>query len=71
MPNAPSLRRHMQAVDNAIAQQRLEGLEPSGALIADLQRAARGELSIRRVLENIKERLGHAQVREPRPVSRS
>ena len=61
----------MRDVHNAVAQQRLEGLEPSGALVADLERAARGELSIREIIENIKHRFRHAKVREPRSLSRS
>ena len=71
MPSEQDIRRNLRAVDNAIAQQRLEGLEPSGVLIADLQRAARGELSLRHVIENIKQRFRHAEIREPRSLSRS
>jgi Antitoxin VbhA len=71
MPSEQDIRRNILDVENAIAQQRLEGLEPSGALIADLHRAAHGEISIRDVIENIKERLRHAEIRESRPVSRS
>lgn len=71
MPNEQEIRRNMQAVGNAIAQQRLEGLEPSGALVADLESVARGEISIRQAVENIKQRLRYAEIREPRSLSRS
>ena len=57
MPSEQEIRRNMQAAGNAIAQQRLEGLEPSRALVADLERTARGEISIRQVIENIAQRL--------------
>jgi hypothetical protein len=36
MLSEQDIRRNILDVENAIAQQRLEGLEPSGALIADL-----------------------------------
>lgn len=57
MPSEQDIRRNMQAVENVIAQQQLEGLEPSRALVADLERVARGEISIRHVIENIEQRL--------------
>ncbi|NOT57742.1 MAG: antitoxin VbhA family protein [Deltaproteobacteria bacterium] len=69
MPSEQDIRRNMQVVGNAIAQQRLEGLEPSSALVADLERVARGEISIDHVIENIKQRFRHAEIREPRPLS--
>ncbi len=53
IPSEQDIRRNLQAVANAIAQQRLEGLEPSDALVADLTRAARGEISIHDIIENI------------------
>ena len=50
------------AVDNAIAQQRLEGLEPSLEVIADLRRAAHGEMAIPEVIANIKKRFRNDQI---------
>ena len=44
---------NMFAVRNAIAQQRLEGLEPSPEVIGDLDRCARGQITIEEVIENI------------------
>ena len=43
-------------VDNAVAQQRLEGLEPSREVISDLERASRGEVTINEVISNINKR---------------
>lgn len=51
---------HFWAVDNAIAQQRLEGLEPSRAVVLDLERAARGEITIGDVIANINQRFRNA-----------
>lgn len=71
MPNDQEISRNLRVVENAIAQQRLEGLEPSGALVADLERVARGEISVHDVIENINKRFTHAEVRKPRSLSRS
>ena len=71
MPSEQDIRRNILDVENAIAHQRMEGLEPSDALVADLNRAAHGDSSICDVIENINERFQHAEIREPRPVSRS
>ncbi|NDD59139.1 MAG: hypothetical protein EBZ47_07830 [Chlamydiae bacterium] len=40
----------------AVAQQRLEGLEPSCAVVSDLERAARGEVTTSEVIANINQR---------------
>ncbi|MHC1791371.1 antitoxin VbhA family protein [Solidesulfovibrio sp.] len=41
-----TVRENLQAVVTAIAQQRLEGLEVPPEVVAALQQAARGELTI-------------------------
>ncbi len=43
-------------VDNAVAQQDLEGLEPSRDVISDLERAAHGEMTVNEVISNINKR---------------
>ncbi len=51
-----STKKNLWAVENAIAQQRLEGLEPSQEVISDLERAARGEVTVKEVIANIGKR---------------
>lgn len=53
------------AVDNAVAQQRLEGLEPSQAVVSDLELAARGEISVNDVIANIGKRFRNDQILQP------
>ena len=53
------IERNMRAVDHAIAQQQLEGLEVPEATVADLRRAARGEIDTEEVISNIKRRYQH------------
>ena len=54
------IQRNMRAVAHAIAQQRLEGLTVSDATIADLHRAARGEIGTEQVIRNIHIRIPNA-----------
>jgi Antitoxin VbhA len=51
------IQRNMRAVAHAIAQQELEGLKVSEATVADLYRAARGEIDTDEVIRNIHARL--------------
>ena len=44
------------AINNAVAQQRFEGLTTSQAVISDLERFAEGQLSIDDVIKNIGKR---------------
>lgn len=53
------VRRNMQAVARAIAQQELEGLKVPEETIADLQRVARGEIDTAEVIRNIRARLSN------------
>lgn len=50
------------AVNNALANQRLEGLEPEPGVVIDLQRFARGEFDISVVLSNFKARVARGEV---------
>jgi len=56
------LERRMLAVDNAVAQQELEGLTVSAETIEDMRRAARGEIAYEQVIENIHARLKHVSI---------
>ena len=47
------VQRNMRAVAHAIGQQELEGLKVSEATVADLHRAARGEIDTDEVIRNI------------------
>ena len=70
MLNRHEIRQSLNAVENAVAQQRLEGLEPSKELVADLQRVAQGEITISEVIGNIGKRFGgHGQVFQSGQVS--
>jgi Antitoxin VbhA len=63
MPSEQEINHNLRVVENAIAQQRLEGLEPSSILVADLERVARGEISVQEVIKNLNQRFPHARVR--------
>ena len=56
------LERNLQAVDHAIAQQRLEGLRVSDSTVEDMRRAARGEIPADEVIANIYARFEHVAI---------
>ena len=47
------IHRNMRSVAHAIAQQELEGLKVPESTVADLHRAARGEIDTDEVIRNI------------------
>jgi hypothetical protein len=51
------IQRNMRAVAYAIAQQELEGLTVTATTVADLHRAARGEIDTDEVIRNIYHRI--------------
>ncbi len=51
------IQRNMRAVAHAITQQELEGLTVTPATVADLHRAARGEIDTDEIIRNIYRRL--------------
>ena len=51
------IQRNMRSVAHAIAQQELEGLKVTASTVADLHRAARGEIGTDEVIRNIYGRL--------------
>ena len=59
------LRDNQRAFDHAIAQQTLEGLTVPEDTLADLKRAARGEITTADVIRNIHTRLANAQILKP------
>jgi len=56
------LQRHLRAIDHAIAQQSLEGLTVSEETVADMHRAARGEIAAENVIANIYARFKHVPI---------
>lgn len=54
------IQRNMRAVAHAIAQQELEGLTVPAATVADLHRAARGEIDTDEVMRNTLRRIQNA-----------
>jgi hypothetical protein len=56
------IQRNMRAVAHAIGQQELEGLKVSESAVADLHRAARGEIGTDEVLRNIYRRVQHVSL---------
>lgn len=58
------LAKRNMALENAIASQRLEGLEPDDQTIADLKRVVRGEFGLQESLRRVKERISLGQFRK-------
>jgi hypothetical protein len=58
-------KKKLWAIENAIAQQRLEGVELPEAFISDLHRAARGEITMEDVRANIGKRFKDEQILKP------
>lgn len=63
MRSAHNLKERRHAVANAVASQRLEGLEPDARTVADLVRASAGELSVEDVLRTLKDRIAAGEFR--------
>lgn len=55
--NEISLRERQRAFDNALASQRLEGLEPDARTVAELALVVKGELTFDTVLERLQTRI--------------
>lgn len=65
MPTAFDLNERRRAVLNAVASQRLEGLEPDPKTIAELVRVAEGTLSISDVIKTLRSRIAAGDFRTP------
>ena len=61
-PIEPETQRNTRAVAHAIGQQELEGLKVSASAVADLHRAARGEIGTDEVIRNICRRIQHVSL---------
>jgi hypothetical protein len=56
-------RRNLKAVANAVAQQRLEGLDVLPEVIEAMQQAARGEIAIEDGIRNTYKKFAHGEIR--------
>jgi len=65
MLTSNDLKDRHRAVVNAVASQRLEGLEPDPRTIADLERAAEGTLSVLDVVNTLRARVAAGEFRSP------
>lgn len=64
MQNQASLQELQRALDNAVANQRLEGLEPDATTVAELERVVTGELTIADVLDGVLARIAAGKLRQ-------
>lgn len=64
MQYAITLRDLQRGLDNAVANQRLEGLEPDAKTVAELERVVTGELTIAEVLQSVRARISAGEFRQ-------
>jgi hypothetical protein len=62
MPNDQQIKHNLKAVENAIAQQRLEGLEVPHDVIEEMKRAARGEIGVEQGILDTIRKFAHGKV---------
>ncbi|MGZ4023289.1 MAG: antitoxin VbhA family protein [Flavisolibacter sp.] len=58
------IARRELALENAIASQRLEGLEPDAQTLEDLKAVVRGEFGIEESIRRVKERVSLGQFKK-------
>jgi hypothetical protein len=63
MTREQTISHNLRAVENAVAQQRLEGLEVPPEVIEEMNRAARGEIEIEEGIRNTVRRFAHGKIR--------
>lgn len=68
MSEEQKISQNLKAVENAVAQQRLEGLEVPSDVVEEMNRAARGEIEIEEGILNTVRRFTHGKVRGPGPL---
>ena len=68
MTREQTISWNLDAVENGVAQQRLEGLEVPQDVVEEMKRAARGEIDIEEGIRNVIRRFTNAKVRGPRPL---
>ncbi|MBF0461514.1 MAG: antitoxin [Magnetococcales bacterium] len=69
MSTPEQIKRNLFAVENAIVQQHLEGLEVPPDVIEDRMRSVRGEITMQDGSRNTLRKSGHEQIRGNRPLS--
>jgi hypothetical protein len=68
MTREQKIDQRLNAVENAVAQQRLEGLEVPPDVVEEMKRAARGEIEIEEGIRNTLRKYTHGKVRRERPL---
>ncbi|MGO9018389.1 MAG: antitoxin [Syntrophobacteraceae bacterium] len=68
MTKEQKITENLKAVENAVAQQTLEGLEVPPDIVEEMKRAARGEIEIEEGIRNTVRRFTHGKVRGTRPL---
>jgi hypothetical protein len=68
MPSKQKIRQSLKAVENAVAQQKLEGLDVPPDVIEDMKRAARGEIRIEEGIRNTLRKFAHDKIRGAGPL---
>lgn len=63
-PTEQELAKRNLALENAIASQRIEGLEPDPQTIEDMQCVVRGEFDVEESLRRVKEGVALGQFRK-------
>jgi len=68
MPSKQKISRSLKAVENAVAQQRLEGLDVPPDVVEEMKRAARGEIEIEEGIRNTLHKFTHGKIRGAGPL---
>lgn len=68
MTRDQKISQNLKAVENAVAQQRLEGLDVPPEVVEEMNRAARGEIEIEEGIRNTVRRFTHGKIRRTRPL---
>lgn len=68
MTKEQKIRQSLRSVENAVAQQRLEGLEVPPDIIEEMRLAAMGEIEIEEGIRNTVRRFMYDKVRREGPL---
>lgn len=68
MTREQKINRNLKAVENAVAQQTLEGLQVPPEVVEEMKRAARGEIEIEEGIRNTVRRFTHGKIRGAGPL---
>ena len=69
MTEEQKISQKLKAVENAVAQQTLEGLEVPPDVVEEMKRAARGEIEIEEGIRNTVRRFTHGKVRGDKTIT--